>query len=124
MEDSLYDEFGTYIGPELQDSSDEEEEEEEEEERDDEDEEERRFRGGENGYGKEGDESHQQMVVVDEQQAMVLHEDKQYYPEMEEVYPGVNTVILDEDAQGIEEPLIKPMKPKKFSALLSEKGES
>jgi len=41
---------------------------------------------------------------------------------MEEVYPGVNTVILDEDAQGIEEPIIKPMKPKKFSALLSEKG--
>lgn len=41
---------------------------------------------------------------------------------MEEVYPGVNTVVLDEDAQGLDEPIIKPIKPKKFSALLSEKG--
>ena len=43
---------------------------------------------------------------------------------MEEVYPGVNTVVLDEDAQGLEEPIIKPIRPKKFSSLLSEKGRS
>lgn len=39
---------------------------------------------------------------------------------MDEVYPGVNTVVLDEDAQGLEEPIIKPIRPKKFSTLLSE----
>lgn len=40
---------------------------------------------------------------------------------MEEVYPGVNTVVLDEDAQGLDEPIIQPIRPKKFSTLLSEK---
>lgn len=42
--------------------------------------------------------------------------------QMDEVYPGVNTVVLDEDTQGLDEPIIKPIKPKKFSTLLSEKG--
>ena len=72
------------------------------------------------------------MVVVDEEgpannelalslapteQSIVLHEDKQYYPEADEVYPGVRTVLLDEDAQALEEPLIKPIKVKNFSLL-------
>lgn len=31
---------------------------------------------------------------------VVLHEDKRYYPEAEKVYgPGVETLIMDEDAQ-------------------------
>jgi U5 small nuclear ribonucleoprotein component len=31
---------------------------------------------------------------------VVLHEDKQYYPDAEKIYgPGVETLIMDEDAQ-------------------------
>jgi 116 kDa U5 small nuclear ribonucleoprotein component N-terminus len=29
----------------------------------------------------------------------VLHEDKNYYPDAAEVFPGAETVVLDEDAQ-------------------------
>ena len=31
---------------------------------------------------------------------VVLHEDKQYYPDAEEIFgPGVETLVMDEDAQ-------------------------
>ena len=52
-----------------------------------------------------------------EEQRIILHEDKQYYPEADEVYPGVRTVLLDEDTQPLEEPIIKPIKVKNFSVL-------
>jgi U5 small nuclear ribonucleoprotein component len=45
------------------------------------------------------------------------HEDKNYYPSTESVYPGVATIVLDEDAQGLEEPILKPAQPKLFSTL-------
>lgn len=33
-------------------------------------------------------------------QQIVLHEDKRYYPEAEKIYgPGVETLVMDEDAQ-------------------------
>ena len=48
---------------------------------------------------------------------ITLHEDKQYYPEADEVYPGVRTILLDEDTQPLEEPIIKPIKVKNFSVL-------
>lgn len=51
---------------------------------------------------------------------IVLHEDKKYYPEADEVYPGVKTVTLDEDAQDLTEPIIKPIKHKNFSVLQKE----
>jgi hypothetical protein len=70
-----------------------------------------------------------------EENRVVLHEDKRcstqhsashsgndmalhflctsrYYPEAEEVFAGVRTVVLDEDAQGLEEPIIKPIRTK------------
>lgn len=49
-----------------------------------------------------------------------MHEDKKYYPEADEVYPGVKTVTLDEDAQDLNEPIIKPIKQKNFSVLQKE----
>ena len=112
MDDDLYDEFGNYIGPEFEDS-------------DEDDVEEDRF--GENGYDdREYDAADGQLVsagdameVADENR-IVLHEDKKYYPDTEEVYPGVRTVTLDEDAQGIEEPIIKPIRTKNFSVLEKE----
>jgi U5 small nuclear ribonucleoprotein component len=60
------------------------------------------------------------MDVDTNENRIVLHEDKKYYPEADEVYPGVKTVTLDEDAQDLSEPIIKPVKPKNFSVLMKE----
>ena len=49
--------------------------------------------------------------------AIVLAEDKKYYPTAEEVYgPGTETLIMDEDAQPLEEPIIAPVKKKQIEA--------
>uniref|UniRef100_A0A7S1U9A6 Tr-type G domain-containing protein n=1 Tax=Phaeomonas parva TaxID=124430 RepID=A0A7S1U9A6_9STRA len=62
---------------------------------------------------------------MDEENAIVLHEDKQYYPDASEVYgENVETVVLDEDAQPIEEPIIAPVDKKTFSALDKEIPET
>lgn len=43
-----------------------------------------------------------------------------YYPDAEDVYKGAATVTADEDAQGLEEPIIAPVKTKTFSKLEKE----
>eukprot|EP00640_Fibrocapsa_japonica_P000517 CAMPEP_0113940842 /NCGR_PEP_ID=MMETSP1339-20121228/6886_1 /TAXON_ID=94617 /ORGANISM="Fibrocapsa japonica" /LENGTH=1009 /DNA_ID=CAMNT_0000944805 /DNA_START=44 /DNA_END=3073 /DNA_ORIENTATION=- /assembly_acc=CAM_ASM_000762 len=121
MDDDLYDEFGNYIGPDLADSADEDsdasgDEEEEEEEEDSEEEQTQMEVDDEEGGGApaegEGDPV--------EETAIQLHEDKKYYPDAEEVYGGAETVVLDEDAQPLEEPIIAPVKVKSFSVLEKE----
>lgn len=40
---------------------------------------------------------------------IVLHEDKQYYPDAEQVYgKGVETLVMEEDAQPLTQPIIEP----------------
>ncbi|CCI49604.1 unnamed protein product [Albugo candida] len=51
--------------------------------------------------------------------AIVLHEDKKYYPDAEEVYGEAETLVMEEDAQTIETPIIEPVKIKNFSVLES-----
>lgn len=47
--------------------------------------------------------------------AVVLHEDKRYYPTALEVYgPDVETIVQEEDAQPLDKPLIEPVKRMKF----------
>lgn len=47
--------------------------------------------------------------------AVVLHEDKKYYPTALEVYgPDVETIVQEEDAQPLDKPLIEPVKKLKF----------
>lgn len=47
--------------------------------------------------------------------AVVLHEDKKYYPTALEVYgPDVETIVQEEDAQPLDKPLIEPVKKIKF----------
>jgi len=98
MEEDLYDEFGNYIGPELtstqvqEDSSSEEE-----------------------------TQAVAQSMLIDEPgQDVVLYEDKQFYPDLEQVYPQAQTLVMEEDTQPITEPILKPQKP--FSFLLEEPG--
>ena len=48
--------------------------------------------------------------------AVILHEDKQYYPSAEDVYgPGVETLVQEEDAQPLSEPIIAPIKVRKWT---------
>jgi hypothetical protein len=43
--------------------------------------------------------------------AVVLHEDKKYYPTAEEIYGAeVETLVMEEDAQPLEVPIIAPVK--------------
>lgn len=99
----MYDEFGNYIGPEL-DSDDDDEEDSDDE----------REEHGDREYGDDDDEmeqddDHNEMQVV-------LHEDKKYYPTAEEVYgPEVETIVQEEDNQPLTEPIIAPVKKKKFA---------
>lgn len=47
--------------------------------------------------------------------AVVLHEDKSYYPSALQVFgPEVETIVQEEDTQALDKPLIEPVKRKKF----------
>ena len=107
MDQDLYDEFGNYIGPDIDSEESEEEEEEEQQEQEDE------VPGGGDlmaySGGQEDDEEEEEMAVV-------LHEDKKYYPSAEEVYgPEVETLVQEEDTQALSEPIVAPVVTKKFS---------
>ncbi|XP_031572562.1 116 kDa U5 small nuclear ribonucleoprotein component-like [Actinia tenebrosa] len=107
MDADLYDEFGNYIGPEL--DSDEESESEEEEPEDD--------------IEAIADRDEEEQMDQDEEPRMqiVLHEDKKYYPTAEEVYgPEVEAIVQEEDTQPLTEPIIKPVVKKKFSLIEQE----
>jgi U5 small nuclear ribonucleoprotein component len=48
--------------------------------------------------------------------AVILHEDKQYYPTAEQVYGAdVETKVEEEDAQPLTQPIIAPVEQKKFN---------
>ncbi len=48
--------------------------------------------------------------------AIVLHEDKQYYPTAQQVYGAdVETLVEEEDAQPLTEPIVAPVEQKKFN---------
>ncbi|KAF2155797.1 P-loop containing nucleoside triphosphate hydrolase protein [Myriangium duriaei CBS 260.36] len=105
--DDLYDEFGNYIGePEESEEEDvpptnvnqylDDDEEEEAEPVND-----------------------QQLMELDDDgpsNAVVLHEDKQYYPTAQQVYgQDVETLVQEEDTQSLAQPIIAPVVQKKFT---------
>ena len=52
---------------------------------------------------------------------VVLAEDKKYYPTAEEVYGAeVEALVMDEDAQPLEVPIVAPIKQKKIETLEQE----
>ncbi|KAI2626399.1 P-loop containing nucleoside triphosphate hydrolase protein [Xylaria nigripes] len=107
MED-LYDEFGNFIGEDA-DASEEESQ-----------------HGVDAGaylddeYAEEAPETTaQELMEVDDEgpsNAVILHEDKQYYPTAQQVYGAdVETLVQEEDAQPLTQPIIAPVEIKKFS---------
>uniref|UniRef100_A0A453SG61 SNU114 homolog n=7 Tax=Aegilops tauschii subsp. strangulata TaxID=200361 RepID=A0A453SG61_AEGTS len=118
MDDSLYDEFGNYIGPELADSD-----------ADDSDaaaspspSQSRSPSPARSPSGSPNSRRPAALMDVDDddyadaaQNAVVLAEDKKYYPTAEEVYgPGVEALVMDEDEQALEKPIVAPPRVVKF----------
>ncbi|RWW27357.1 hypothetical protein GW17_00008209 [Ensete ventricosum] len=127
MDDSLYDEFGNYIGPEIEsdvgsDASDASD--------DDASTGDKSPAGsapsddGDGGAASPGAAANgwitsaggtDDMDVDAAASQIVLAEDKKYYPTAEEVYgEGVETLVMDEDEQPLEQPIIKPVRTLKF----------
>ncbi|KAI3394377.1 hypothetical protein diail_2843 [Diaporthe ilicicola] len=106
--DDLYDEFGNFIGEEADASEDESQ---------------HGVDAGNYVYDDEYAEDEQgaagqELMEVDDgpSNAVVLHEDKQYYPTAAQVYgEGVETLVQEEDAQPLTEPIIAPVEQKKFT---------
>ena len=98
--------FGNYIGPELEsDESSEDEPEADQMEADNADED------------ANGDVDEDDVLNGGEgaSTAVVLHEDKKYYPSASEVYgPEVETLVQEEDEQPLTQPIIEPVKKNKF----------
>lgn len=132
----LYDEFGNYIGPELDSSSSSSSS---DDESSTSSEESSTAAGGapaaravvgdavpDDAASDVSDDNN--MMIVSEQDgpppeasgtaasAIVLHEDKVHYPSAQEIYgEGVKTAVLDEDAMDLDVPIVEPVKTKTFS---------
>ena len=130
-DEELYDEFGNYIGPELDSSSDED---------DDSDVEQKQQQPAGGGAQipddasdvSDGDHQQNAMVVAgggasaaddttaEPMNAIVLHEDKDHYASAEQTYgEEVHTAVLDEDAMDLETPIVEPVSVKQTQASAS-----
>ncbi|KAG1173312.1 hypothetical protein G6F70_005257 [Rhizopus microsporus] len=119
MDDSLYDEFGNYLGPDLEEEEDEDveleqavEEEEEQPQQD--------------AFEQDHVEESALMQIDDiPPNQIVLHEDKKYYPSAEEVYgQEVETLVQEEDTQPLTEPIVAPIKVRKFNVFETDLPET
>lgn len=110
MDSDLYDEFGNYVGPELDsDDDDEVQMPAEREERDEDDEE---YAGG---MEEEDDEDERAQKVPTN--PIVLHEDKKYYATTMEISgENVESSVQEEDVQPLIEPIINSVKQRRFAA--------
>lgn len=122
---NLFDEFGNYIGPALDSDEEEEDLEQEQQSRtaayastsarlpgyDDEDDED--FDASRAG-GMAVDDDDEEMGGPSSN-AIILHDNKKYYPLASEVYgEDVETMVQEEDLQPLSEPIVAPVKVRKF----------
>jgi len=118
MDEDLYDEFGNYIGPDLDDNSDDSDGEDSGEESSDNDSDKNDDDDDVDKGGDDENDVEMDQLAENTESAIVLHEDKRYYPDAEEVYgEGVETLVQEEDTQGIEDPIVAPIKVRNFSVL-------
>jgi U5 small nuclear ribonucleoprotein component len=115
MDESLYDEFGNYIGPEIESDQESDGVEAEDEDLPDKPADEEGASDGEDGPGGVSNGWMTTTNDIDMDNQIVLAEDKKYYPTAEEVYgEEVETLVMDEDEQPLEQPIIKPVRNIKF----------
>ncbi|KAK0379289.1 elongation factor Tu GTP binding domain-containing protein [Colletotrichum limetticola] len=104
--DDLYDEFGNFIGEDV--GSEEASE---------------RGAEGDYVYGDDASEAPaptgQELMEIDDDgpsNAIILHEDKQYYPTAQQIYGDeVEVLVREEDEQLLSQPIIAPVEQKKFN---------
>lgn len=114
MDESLYDEFGNYIGPEIE-SDRESDVEVEDEELPDKAMDDDAVASDDGTAEANGNGWITASNDIDMDNQIVLAEDKKYYPTAEEVYgEDVETLVMDEDELPLEQPIIKPVKNLKF----------
>ncbi|KAL6047985.1 U5 small nuclear ribonucleoprotein component [Balamuthia mandrillaris] len=113
--EGLYDEFGNYVGPDVEDEYAEEEEEEEEEEEPPA----ASWLGAEprDAEDQMDEERQEEEPISGRSSAVVLYEDKKYYPSAEEVFGDAEALVQDEDTQPLTEPIIAPIKDMRFHLL-------
>lgn len=106
--DDLYDEFGNFIG-EADDESQSDEQ---------------NIPAAGSQYLDDDDNDvaaadHNELMELDDQgpsNAVVLHEDKQYYASAQQIYgPGVETLVQEEDTQTLQQPIVAPIEHQKFT---------
>lgn len=110
MDENLYDEFGNYLSKEAEEDDDEDDEEWPGGPDDDDD----RERMDEAGAGETPMDLDQEKGA---DRQIILHEDKKYYPDAEEVYPGAEAIVQMEDTQPLTDPIITPVRSKNFDIL-------
>ena len=125
MDDKNYDEFGHYIGPDIPDISDDD---------DDDNDNDNNEYANDNNIEVDNNNINTTNTntninvndtlttnifnnIQNENYSVVLHEDKNFYPDANEVYPGVDNIVQEEDMQPITEPIIPPAFPKVFDLL-------
>eukprot|EP00042_Codosiga_hollandica_P022936 m.87730 g.87730 ORF g.87730 m.87730 type:complete len:986 (+) comp50988_c0_seq3:36-2993(+) len=114
MASELYDEFGNYIGPDLDDDEDDRRPDELDDDDDD--------RPVRSAHSPTMDTREDRALALigneGSSHAIVLHEDKKYYPTASEVYgEDVETLLQEEDTQLLTEPIVQPIKNNKFSSV-------
>lgn len=123
MDLELYDEFGNYIGPDLGVSEESDDHlqglDGTEKERDDDGVTPSEIRGlvaNHVDQGRNQKAAAAYPAEVDEEESrIILHEDKKYYPNAEEIYgPDVDIVIQEEDMQPLSQPIVSQVKVKRF----------
>lgn len=135
----LYDEFGNYIGPDLDSSSESDDDSSEasspsregggggapDDASDVSEDDVYRDGGGRAIVVHEDGDGEEQLGTAPGVSAIVLHEDKVHYPSAEEVYgEGVRTAVLDEDTMDLEtDPIVEPVVKKTFSLMRNENEE-
>ncbi|XP_026194334.1 116 kDa U5 small nuclear ribonucleoprotein component, partial [Cyclospora cayetanensis] len=131
MDLDQYDEFGNYVGPELEASDDSDDEEAAIEAAAAADAAAAAAAVAAGGVSAaDGELVRRGLVRMDEedlqqqQQKPVPHELKQYYPTASEVYPEAETLVQEEDLQPITEPIIATTKLSDFDLLESELPET
>lgn len=111
MDEDLYDEFGNYIGDDV----------------DSEDEPAQGVAGSNTAHYFRDDEdvpaTGQELMQIDGSEdhtvthnQIILHEDKQYYPRASQVYgEDVETLVQEEDTQPLSEPIVKPLDTRRYT---------
>ncbi|KAF2070872.1 hypothetical protein CYY_007808 [Polysphondylium violaceum] len=109
--ENLYDEFGNYIGEDLDEIEDEDQQQQVDDQQQQQ-QEDTHTNGHEDQPTIEED---VEMQPISTSSAIVLHEDKKYFPDAEEVFKGAEVMVQDEDTQPLTQPIINPKKHKEFT---------